>query len=359
LRRKSGSRARVCARWARLTPLSATQYYADKAEALDGRGNSVDVALPDDRFTCRVVKEPLGVVALITPWNYPLLCVRPPALRRRCASRLSVGAMRRMATWKVAPALAAGCAAVLKPSENASLTCQVLADIAAAAGVPAGVLNVLTGLGADAGAPLVAHPGVDKVAFTGSLATGKRVMRSAADRVCPVTMELGGKSPIVVFDDAGDLDKTVEWIMFGIFWTNGQICSATSRLLVQRGCAPALLAALKRHAEAVKVCDPLQRDCRLGPVVSALQYEKIKGMLADAKAAGATCLTGGGRPAGLDKGYYLAPTVLTNVTRDMTIWKEEVFGPVLCVMEFDTEEEAIALANESDYGLGAGVLFRF
>ena len=264
-----------------------------------------------------------------------------------------------MATWKVAPALAAGCAAVLKPSENASLTCQVLADIAAAAGVPPGVLNVLTGLGPDAGAPLVAHPGVDKVAFTGSLATGKRVMRSAADRVCPVTMELGGKSPVVVFDDAASpeaLQKTVEWIMFGIFWTNGQICSATSRLLVQRGCAPALLAALKHHAEAIKVCDPLQRDCRLGPVVSGPQYAKINAMLADAKAAGASFLTGGSRPVGLDKGFYLAPTVVTGVTRDMTIWKEEVFGPVLCVMEFDTEEEAVALANESDYGLGAAVI---
>ena len=178
-----------------------------------------------------------------------------------------------------------------------------------------------------------------------------------AERVCPVTLELGGKSPVVVFDDAGDVDKTAEWILFGCFWTNGQICSATSRLLVQRGCAPALLAAVKRHADAIVACDPLRRDCRLGPDVSKLQYDKIMGMLAAAKAAGATALAGGGRPPSVgDKGYFVAPTVLTGVTADMAIWREEVFGPVLCVMEFDTEEEAIALANDSDYGLGAAVL---
>ena len=339
-----------------LTPRTAlAQYFADKAAALDEGGNSSDVVLPDDRFTCKVVREPIGVVALITPWNYPLL----------------------MATWKVAPALAAGCAAVLKPSENASLTCQALADVVAAAGVPPGVLNVLTGLGTDAGAPLTAHAGVDKIAFTGSLATGKRVMHTAvrrfalphtqaqpadapppqAERVCPVTLELGGKSPVVVFDDAGDVEKTAEWILFGCFWTNGQICSATSRLLVQRGTAPALLAAVKRHADAIVACDPLRCDCRLGPVVSKLQYDKIMGMLAAAKAAGATALAGGGRPPSVgDKGYFVAPTVLTGVTPDMAIWREEVFGPVLCVMEFDTEAEAIALANDSDYGLGAAVL---
>jgi len=298
----------------------------------------VPVSLPDDRFSCSIVKEPLGVVALITPWNYPLL----------------------MATWKVAPSLAAGCCAVLKPSENAPLTCQVLADIAAAAGVPPGVFSVLTGLGADAGAPLAAHPGVDKVAFTGSLATGRRIMAACAERVCPVTMELGGKSPILVFDDAlGDaaaLQRATEWVMFGIFWTNGQICSATSRLLVQRGAAPRLLASLKTHAEAVQVGDPMAPGCRMGPLVSAAQYARVTGMVAAAVAAGATLLTGGGRPAALPTGYYLEPTVLVGVTPEMEIWKEEVFGPVLCVLEFDSEEEAVALANASQYGLGAAVL---
>jgi betaine-aldehyde dehydrogenase len=230
----------------------------------------VPVSLPDDRFSCSIVKEPLGVVALITPWNYPLL----------------------MATWKVAPSLAAWCCAVLKPSENAPLTCLVLADIAAAAGVPPGVFSVLTGLGADAGAPLVAHPGVDKVAFTGSLATGRRIMAACAERVCPVTLELGGKSPILVFDDAlGDaaaLRRATEWVMFGIFWTNGQICSATSRLLVQRGAAPRLLASLKTHAEAVQVGDPMAPGCRMGPLVSAAQYARVTGMVAGVQREAAT-----------------------------------------------------------------------
>jgi len=349
--------------WA-LTKLAfRLQYYAEKAEALDAGAGVTKVVLPDDRFSCAVHREPLGVVALITPWNYPLLYAL--LLLHTCVPLVALTALfftgDRMATWKVAPALAAGCACILKPSENASLTCLALADIAHGAGVPPGVLNILSGLGPDAGAPLVAHPGVDKVAFTGSLATGKAVMRSAAERVCPVSLELGGKSPVVVFEDAiaGGADavaKVVEWIMFGIFWTNGQICSATSRLLVQRSAMPAVLAALKHHAEAVCVCDPMSRQCRMGPVVNSIQYSKIKAMIATAVHQGATVLTGGARPAHLDAGYYLAPTVFTDVKPDMSIWTDEIFGPVLCVMPFDSEEEAIQLANSTQYGLGAAVL---
>ncbi|ONM04710.1 Aminoaldehyde dehydrogenase 1b [Zea mays] len=270
------------------------EYFADQAEALDKRQNS-PVSLPMETFKCHLRREPIGVVGLITPWNYPLL----------------------MATWKVAPALAAGCAAVLKPSELASVTCLELADICKEVGLPPGVLNIVTGLGPDAGAPLSAHPDVDKVAFTGSFETGKKIMAAAAPMVKPVTLELGGKSPIVVFDDV-DIDKAVEWTLFGCFWTNGQICSATSRLLVH--------------------------------------YEKIKKFILNAKSEGATILTGGVRPAHLEKGFFIEPTIITDITTSMEIWREEVFGPVLCVKEFSTEDEAIELANDTQYGLAGAVI---
>ena len=282
---------------------------------------------------------------------------------RLCALLSNLTLAPSVATWKVAPCLAAGCCAVLKPSEVASLTCQVLAECIAAAGVPAGVFALLTGLGGDAGAPLVAHKGVDKVAFTGSLVTGRRIMAACCEDVKPLTLELGGKSAVLVFDEPGlaseaALDRVVEWIMFGCFWTNGQICSATSRLLVQASIAPRLLARLKLHAEAIPVGDPLARDppTRLGPLVSALQYGKVTGMVGQALEEGAVLLTGGGRPAGCPVGYFLQPTVLTGVTPAMTIFREEVFGPVLAVTTFESEAEALALANTSDYALGAAVL---
>nr|ADN03180.1 betaine aldehyde dehydrogenase [Glycine max] len=189
------------------------EFYADLAEKLDAQ-QKAHVSLPMDTFKSYVLKEPIGVVALITPWNYPLL----------------------MATWKVAPALAAGCAAILKPSELASVTCLELAEICKEVGLPPGVLNILTGLGPEAGAPLAAHPDVDKIAFTGSSATGSKIMTAAAQLIKPVSLELGGKSPIIVFEDV-DLDKAAEWTIFGCFWTNGQICSATSRLIVHESIA--------------------------------------------------------------------------------------------------------------------------
>ncbi|KAK3265520.1 Betaine aldehyde dehydrogenase 2 [Cymbomonas tetramitiformis] len=306
------------------------EYYAGLAASSAAK---TEVEVPDDTFKGCVKKEPLGVVALITPWNYPML----------------------MATWKVAPALAAGCSVVLKPSEHASFTCLELAQIAHDAGLPPGVLNVITGTGVDAGAPLAEHPGIDKVAFTGSLATGRAVMTAAAKDVKACSLELGGKSPLIVFEDA-EIPKAVEWAMFGAFWTNGQICSATSRLLIQESIAPKFLAMLKEMAEKVNVCNPLQADCRLGPIVTAAQYHKVLAMVNIAKEQGAKLLTGGGRPAGLASGYYIQPTVFTDVTTSMSIWKEEVFGPVLAVKTFATEEEAIALANDTQYGLAAAVI---
>eukprot|EP00854_Cymbomonas_tetramitiformis_P019439 gene19439-23242_t len=254
------------------------EYYAGLAASSAAK---TEVEVPDDTFKGCVKKEPLGVVALITPWNYPML----------------------MATWKVAPALAAGCSVVLKPSEHASFTCLELAQIAHDAGLPPGVLNVITGTGVDAGAPLAEHPGIDKVAFTGSLATGRAVMTAAAKDVKACSLELGGKSPLIVFEDA-EIPKAVEWAMFGAFWTNGQVLA----------------------------------------------------MVNIAKEQGAKLLTGGGRPAGLASGYYIQPTVFTDVTTSMSIWKEEVFGPVLAVKTFATEEEAIALANDTQYGLAAAVI---
>ncbi|CAL5198302.1 unnamed protein product [Lathyrus oleraceus] len=308
------------------------EYYADLAEKLDAR-QKAPVSLPMDTFKSHVLREPIGVVGLITPWNYPML----------------------MATWKVAPALAAGCAAILKPSELASLTCLELGEICKEVGLPPGVLNILTGLGPEAGAPLATHPDVDKVAFTGSSATGSKIMTAAAQLVKPVSLELGGKSPLVVFEDV-DLDKAAEWAIFGCFWTNGQICSATSRLILHESIATEFLNRIVKWIKNIKISDPLEEGCRLGPVVSEGQYEKILKFVSNAKSEGATILTGGSRPEHLKKGFFIEPTIITDVTTNMQIWREEVFGPVLCVKTFSTEEEAIDLANDTVYGLGAAVI---
>ncbi|KAI3499377.1 hypothetical protein L1887_35176 [Cichorium endivia] len=308
------------------------EYNADLAEALDAKQNA-SIDLPMDTFKCHVIREPIGVVGLITPWNYPLL----------------------MATWKIAPALAAGCAAVLKPSELASVTCLELGEVCREVGLPPGILNILTGLGPEAGAPLASHPDVDKIAFTGSSVTGSKIMIAAAQNVKPVTLELGGKSPIVVFDDV-DIDKAVEWVLFGCFWTNGQICSATSRLIVHESIADEFLDKMVKWAKNIKISDPLEEGCRLGPVVSGGQYEKILKFVETAKSEGATISHGGKRPEHLKKGFYIEPTIISDVTTSMQIWREEVFGPVLCVKSFKTEEEAIELANDTQYGLGSAVI---
>ncbi|TYI18193.1 hypothetical protein ES332_A07G073600v1 [Gossypium tomentosum] len=308
------------------------EYYADLAEGLDGK-QKAPVSLPMETFKSYVLKEPIGVVGLITPWNYPLL----------------------MATWKVAPSLAAGCAAILKPSELASITCLELAEVCREVGLPPGVLNILTGLGPEAGAPLASHPDVDKIAFTGSSATGSKIMAAAAQMVKPVSLELGGKSPIIVFEDV-DFDKAAEWTAFGCFWTNGQICSATSRLIVHENIAREFLDRLVKWTKNIKISDPFEEGCRLGPVVSGGQYEKVLKFISTAKSEGATILSGGVRPEHLKKGFFVEPTIITDVTTSMQIWREEVFGPVLCVKTFSTEEEALELANDTHYGLGAAVI---
>lgn len=308
------------------------EYYAGLAEALDGKQGS-PISLPLENFKSYVLKEPIGVVGLITPWNYPLL----------------------MATWKVAPALAAGCTAVLKPSELASLTCLELGAICEEIGLPPGVLNIITGLGPEAGAPLASHPHVDKIAFTGSTETGKRIMTAAAQMVKPVSLELGGKSPLIVFDDV-DIDKAVEWAMFGCFANAGQVCSATSRLLLHEKIAKRFLDRLVAWTKSIKISDPLEEGCRLGSVVSEGQYEKIKKFISTARSEGATILYGGGRPQHLRRGFFIEPTIITDVSTSMQIWREEVFGPVICVKEFRTESEAVAFANDTHYGLAGGVI---
>ncbi|XP_045793315.1 betaine aldehyde dehydrogenase 1, chloroplastic-like [Trifolium pratense] len=312
--------------------IACFEYYAGLAEGLDAK-QKTPVSLPMDTFKSHVLKEPIGVVALITPWNYPLL----------------------MATWKVAPALAAGCAAILKPSELASVTCLELGEICREVGLPPGVLNILSGLGHEAGASLASHPDVDKIAFTGSSATGSRIMTAAAQLIKPVSLELGGKSPILVFEDV-DLDKVAEWTIFGCFFTNGQMCSATSRLIVHESIAKKFVNKLVKWAENIKISDPLEEGCRLGPIVSEAQYKKVLNFIATAKSEGATILTGGRRPEHLQKGYFVEPTIVSDVTTSMQIWREEVFGPVLSVKTFSTEEEAIDLANDTHYGLGSAVM---
>lgn len=305
-------------------------YYADLAEALDGEVETI--TLGDARFSSKVVREPIGVAGAIIPWNYPLL----------------------MAAWKVAPALAAGCTMVLKPSEHTSLTALELGSIVAEAGLPAGVLNIVTGLGQEVGQAIVDHPDVDKLAFTGSVPTGARLMAAAAKDVKTVSLELGGKSPFVIFGDS-DIEKAVEWIMFGIFWNQGQVCSATSRVLVERSLYPALLERLVAEAKKIKIGNGLDQGTLLGPLVNEQQYRKVLGFIDRAVADGAT-LRCGGKAKGFDKGYFVAPTILTDVATTAEAWVEEIFGPVVCVRAFDTEDEAILLANETRFGLAAAVM---
>ncbi len=307
-------------------------YYAGLAEGLDAKQNT-KVALPHPDFECKVRYEAAGVAGCIVPWNYPLL----------------------MAAWKVAPALAAGCTVVLKPSELTPLTALELGEIANTAKLPAGVLNIVPGLGATAGQALAEHKDIAKIAFTGSVATGGRIMHTAANDIKNITLELGGKSPILVFDDC-DVEQAVEWVLFGIFWNKGEVCSATSRLLVQKNIAHALLVRLKEEAQKIVIGNPMSDGVLLGPLVSKTQYEKVLGFIEAAKTSGAELLCGGKRPAHLEKGFFLEPTIFTNVPSNSRIWQEEIFGPVLCVNTFETEAEAIELANDSNFGLAAAVL---
>jgi acyl-CoA reductase-like NAD-dependent aldehyde dehydrogenase len=282
------------------------------------------------------VREPIGVSAQIIPWNYPI----------------QIGARG------VAPALAAGCTVVLKPAEEAPMTALRLGEIALECGLPPGVLNVLPGMGPEAGAALASHPGINQLTFTGSVEVGIAVAKMAADNVVPVVMELGGKSPNIVFADA-DMDATAQGVANAIFQNAGQTCSAGSRLLVQRAAHDALVSRLVDRAKTMRV-GPGVSDPDMGPIISKKQLETVEGYVKVGAAEGANVATGGGRPAGADlgTGFYFQPTVLDGVSPGMRVAQEEIFGPVLAVIVFDEVEEAIDVANRTQYGLVAGIWTR-
>lgn len=303
-------------------------YYANLAEKLDDEAPEI-IALGDERFSSQAIRQPIGVVGQIIPFNFPLL----------------------MAAWKVAPALAAGCTAVLKPSHQTPMTALKLAEIINDVGLPAGVLNIITG----AGAALTQNPDLDKLAFTGSVTTGSSVMAAAAQNVKPVTLELGGKSPMIIFADA-DIDAAVEWTMFGIFWNKGEVCSATSRILVEESLYETFLEKLAAETAKIKIGNGLDAGVKLGPQVSEKQYRDVLRYIDIGITQGNRLVTGGKAAAGFDKGYYIEPTIFADVPEDAVIWQEEIFGPVVAVRSFKTEEEAIISANNSEFGLAGAVL---
>jgi len=310
------------------------EFYANLAEEMD-KTPAKSIALPEPDFSSTVTKDPIGVAGAIIPWNFPML----------------------MAAWKVAPALAAGCTMVLKPSEITPLTALALAEIAEEAKLPKGVLNIVNGLGKDAGQALVEHKKIDKLAFTGSVPTGSKIMAMAAKDIKNISLELGGKSPFVIFADS-DIDKAVEWIMFGIFWNQGQVCSATSRVLVEESLYSELLKRLIAEAKKITIGEGNQQGTLLGPLVNKDQYQKVLAAIDKGINEGAIVATGGKRPEGFEQGYYLEPTILTDMAEDSWIWQEEIFGPVVCIKPFKTEKQAIAMANNSRFGLAAAVMSR-
>jgi aldehyde dehydrogenase (NAD+) len=287
----------------------------------------------ETRGKVRLVQEPVGVCALITPWNWP---------------------MNQVAA-KVVPALAAGCTMVLKPSEYSPFSAILWAKVMHEAGVPAGVFNLINGDGIHVGAPLSSHRDVDMVSFTGSTRAGTEVARNAAASVKRVHQELGGKSPNVLLEDA-DFERAVKQSVLHVFQNSGQSCNAPTRMLVPAGKMAEVEAIAKRIAETVVVGDPTSEKTNLGPVVSKLQFDRVEGYIEKGIAEGASLITGGtGRPHGLTKGYYVKPTIFSNVRNDMTIAREEIFGPVLCILPYLTEEQAVQIANDTPYGLAAYV----
>lgn len=302
-------------------------YYADLIEG--GALNLPQMALPDG-MTGAQSRAPYGPAALIVPWNFPLVTT----------------------AWKLAPALAAGCTALLKPSEFTTLVELVYGDIAQEIGLPEGVLSILPGLGG-IGAAMIAQPGVRKVSFTGSTETGAKVMASAARRVLPVSLELGGKSPIVVLEDA-DIDQAAEIVCAGIFFNAGQMCSATGRLIVMESVADDLIAALRARLRDMRTGDPLEGDVDMGPLTTLPQRDKVLSYLLTARAEGLTCLAGG--TALPRDGYFIEPTIYLDVPEDSRLWTEEIFGPVLCIRRAATEADALRMANDTDFGLAASVV---
>jgi betaine-aldehyde dehydrogenase len=305
------------------------EYYGGLATKVLGSVNPV----PDNalNFTMR---EPIGVAAQIIPWNYPLL----------------------MAAWKLAPAIAAGCTCILKPAEQTPLTALEFAGYLADAGLPPGVVNIITGFGETAGAPLVKHPDVNKVAFTGSAAVGKAIVKMAADTLKRVTLELGGKSPNIFFADA-DFECAIDGALFGVFINQGEVCSAGSRILVEKSIYSKFVEAMAAKAKTIRLGPPLERETKMGPLVSNEQFDRVRSYQELGKKE-AKVASGGGRVSSFAKGYYVEPTIFYDVENSARIAQEEIFGPVATVIPFANEADAIRIANDTPYGLAAAVWSR-
>lgn len=306
------------------------RYFGGLADKV--HGDVIPTDNPD--FLVYTEHEPVGVVGAITPWNSPLLLL----------------------TWKLAPALAAGCTVVVKPSDYTPAATVALGGLISEAGFPAGVVNIVTGRGPEAGQALTEHPGIDRIAFTGSNAVGRAVARAAADRFARVSLELGGKSAQIVYDDA-DLDAAADGVVAGIFAAAGQTCIAGSRLLVHAAVAGKLVDQVVARAESIRLGDPKDPQTEMGPLANEGQYAKVLDHFASARAAGATIVTGG-EPASELGGFFVRPTVLRDLPPGARALTEEIFGPVLSVVAFETEEEAIRIANETQYGLAGSVWTR-
>ncbi|WP_439533350.1 aldehyde dehydrogenase family protein [Polymorphobacter sp.] len=320
-------------RWAEIPgAVNQFRFFAGQAMAIEGRTleSSINYQAPGKQMRTWTVREAVGVVAAIVPWNSPLV----------------------LTAMKLAPALAAGCTLVLKPAEDTSLTALRLGELMIEAGLPAGVLNIVTGLGGETGATLAAHPGVDKIAFTGSTATGRAVLDAAKTNFKRVTLELGGKSPAIVLADA-DLSLAIPGVANAIYFNGGQVCIAGSRLYVHRSVHDQVVEGVAAYARGLKLGHGLAADTQMGPLVSQRHAERVEGFLQRARAEGATMLTGGDRHG--DAGTFISPTVVTGVRPEMEIVREEVFGPVVVAQPFDDVEEVVAAANDSAYGLAASV----
>jgi phenylacetaldehyde dehydrogenase len=307
------------------------RYMAGWATKIEGSTIEISVgAPPGGRVNAFTLREPVGVVAQIIPWNFPLV----------------------MAAWKLGPALAAGCTCVLKPAEQTPLSALRLGELIVEAGFPPGVVNILTGYGETAGAALVTHPGVDKIAFTGSTSVGKLINKSATDSLKRVSLELGGKSPVIVLPDA-DVDKVIGGAAGAIFFNAGQVCAAGSRLYVHRKIFDRVVEGVGGAAQSIRLGPGLHPETQMGPLVSREQQERVLGYIASGRAEGASVVTGGGAPS--HPGFYVTPTVLADVKRTMRVVQEEIFGPVLVAERFDDLDEVAALANDTPYGLGASI----
>ncbi len=310
------------------------RFYAGQATALHGDYIENSVSQSMISYTTR---EPVGVVGAIIPWNAPIAA----------------------SIWKIAPALATGCTVVLKPSEDAPLTPLLIAKLMQEAGVPDGVVNVVTGTGAEAGARLAAHPDVNKVVFTGSTATGQTIARAGVDNLKRITLELGGKSPMIICKDA-DIAKAIPVAAMAVYAHSGQICIAGSRLFVAREIQDEFIQGLSEFAKSLKIGHGLDADTDLGPLINAQQTSKVEAYIASGQEEGARLITGGGRPSGdpYDGGNFLRPAIFADVRDDMKIAREEIFGPVVSVLPFDTLDEVTARANATQYGLAAGIFTR-